>query len=85
MACPTCDHTMVNLGTIPTGFWCERCGTIKTDDVVGASVPKLVERMRHVIAQAKNDAHTYPEAKSFLDVYHRLGITESIHRPEDRP
>jgi len=35
MACPTCDHTMQNLG-VDSGvdkhkkiFWCPRCGTIK--------------------------------------------------------
>ncbi len=31
MACPTCDHTMQNLGVNGQKiFWCNRCGTIKT-------------------------------------------------------
>lgn len=31
MACPTCDHTMQNLGVNGQNiFWCNRCGTIKT-------------------------------------------------------
>lgn len=34
MSCPTCDHTMHNLGLDQAGrrtFWCPRCGTIKTE------------------------------------------------------
>jgi tRNA(Ile2) C34 agmatinyltransferase TiaS len=31
MACPTCNHTMENLGTeVVKTFWCPRCGTLKT-------------------------------------------------------
>lgn len=31
MACPTCDHTMQNLGVNGQKiFWCSRCGTLKT-------------------------------------------------------
>ena len=31
MACPTCDHTMQNLGVENQKiFWCPRCGTLKT-------------------------------------------------------
>jgi Zn-finger nucleic acid-binding protein len=31
MACPTCSHTMQNLGVESERvFWCPRCGTIKT-------------------------------------------------------
>lgn len=31
MPCPTCDHTMQNLGVeSERKFWCPRCGTIKT-------------------------------------------------------
>lgn len=33
MACPTCDHTMQNLGIKDwvkgSIFWCPRCGTLK--------------------------------------------------------
>lgn len=62
MACPTCDHTMQNVGTSPMGrplFWCGRCGTVHSEpsgrvDPSGESnvadgyygVPKLVERCR---------------------------------------
>jgi tRNA(Ile2) C34 agmatinyltransferase TiaS len=31
MACPTCSHTMQNLGAEGQRlFWCPRCGTIKS-------------------------------------------------------
>lgn len=34
MACPTCGHTMQNLGLSSVGratFWCPRCGTLKVE------------------------------------------------------
>lgn len=31
MACPTCDHTMQNVGAVNDRiFWCPRCGTLRT-------------------------------------------------------
>lgn len=52
MACPTCDHTMENVGCmhdpyhdVPL-FWCPRCGTLKANIVNGENeVPKLVGRV----------------------------------------
>lgn len=41
MPCPTCNHTMHNLGLAESGkrtFWCPRCGTIKTEVTVHASI-----------------------------------------------
>ena len=41
MPCPTCDHTMHNLGVESQRiFWCPRCGTIKTE----------VDEQHHVIS-----------------------------------
>ncbi len=36
MACPTCDHTMQNVGDNGgrTVFWCPRCGGLKTRSAV---------------------------------------------------
>lgn len=34
MPCPTCNHTMQNLGLDQAkrrSFWCPRCGTVKTE------------------------------------------------------
>lgn len=55
MSCPTCSHTMQNIGCSSTmfqarHFWCPRCGTLKVDndgimpDAVEA--PKLVGHVR---------------------------------------
>lgn len=35
MACPTCDHTMQNLGADDRRiFWCPRCGTIRDQTAI---------------------------------------------------
>lgn len=77
MACPTCEHTMKQVGviqgTIFPLFWCSRCGTIKAntqreyDDV-----PKLVERTRQLLDRTNND-----------DLAWSLGVTESVWRPTE--
>lgn len=45
MSCPTCQHTMTNLG-VPEKrvFWCPRCGTVKSCTAGGevADRPALV-------------------------------------------
>lgn len=43
MACPTCNHTMQNLGMeAERKFWCNRCGTVKsyTGEFENVSVPR---------------------------------------------
>ena len=46
MACKTCDHTMqrVNNGEPPV-FWCPRCGTLKTKDMVHGAPETIEEPM----------------------------------------
>ena len=51
MPCPTCTHTMQNLGLAQNGkrtFWCPRCGTIKTESGQHEEheKPMLVTRVR---------------------------------------
>lgn len=51
MACPSCDHTMQNLGLNERRiFWCPRCGTIREnrwgDGKEIDSVPMWVEKLR---------------------------------------
>ena len=46
MACPTCDHTMQNVGAEGQRiFWCPRCGTLSnlsyTEDHRDDEVPSL--------------------------------------------
>ncbi len=57
MPCPTCSHTMQNLGLATNGrrtFWCSRCGTIKTEaeGLHEVAVPKLVGHVRQGNADA---------------------------------
>lgn len=87
MPCPTCDHTMHNVGTHDTArvFWCPRCGTVRFSAADTAPphdhVPWLVERCQK-FAKSALDADHDPKAVSEWD---RLGITEAINKPEDRP
>lgn len=85
MSCPTCDHAMSRLGcqySECAGSWhCPRCGTLKIgheDGHVDILVPALVERCREFQVLS---IEGYTE-KSLA--WHRLGIAEAIHKPEDR-
>lgn len=93
MSCTTCDHTMDCLSPSdlvrPGIFWCPRCGTVKFQTDIPQSgpvyVPKLVERCRQFTKWVNSAGlgKFFPEG--ILQELHRLGIAESIHRPEDRP
>jgi hypothetical protein len=58
MPCPTCSHTLQNLGLDQAGrrtFWCPRCGTLKTECQDGFEehqVPSLAKRVKHTHDQA---------------------------------
>jgi Zn-finger nucleic acid-binding protein len=91
MSCPVCGHTMGRL-CIHEGMsfdLCERCGTV-TVTILDANllvqsariyVPKLVERCRQF---EKSFPPGNPPTVSYSDWWKRLGIAESINRPEDR-
>ena len=72
MACPTCDHTMHNVGKTGSGssflFWCPRCGTLK-----GTGVPMLVKRCIDFGGYLSGTEHA-----ELIDQYRVLGIEESI-------
>ena len=57
MSCPTCDHTMQNLGLAQSGarvFWCPRCGSLKTESTGGfveTEQPALVQRVKDAIIE----------------------------------
>jgi hypothetical protein len=79
MACPTCDHTMQNIGVchppyekVPV-FWCPRCGTLKANVVTGEDeVPKLVGRV------AEFASYFTVLDDQLIDRFERLGLRESI-------
>jgi hypothetical protein len=85
MSCPTCSHTMARIADGRTTVWhCDRCGTVKTEPGMGPPeyyVPKLVERIRRFRDLAEN-GHGLSAASANL--WHRLGIAESINTPEKR-
>lgn len=92
MSCPTCDHTLsrwcIHDGMSFDG--CDRCGTmvvtvigqLKIDPInPRVYVPKLVERCREFGSTMFKDG----DLAAMQDAWHRLGISESIYKPEDRP
>lgn len=63
---------------------CERCGTVKvtySNGRVEVYRPKLVDRCRRILDGVRPGESVEIDAGT-LD---RLGITESIYPPEDRP
>ncbi len=85
MACPTCDHTMSQLGISirMARFWCQRCGTMTIYDTVenrttDIYTPKLIERCREF-------EKTHVLGSDNVSAWHILGIEESINLPQDRP
>jgi len=75
MACPTCDHTMHNIGRTyhqqyESLFWCERCGTIKLG--FEGTPPKLVGSIKEFAGKLTDDH------QDLIDEFERLGIRDSI-------
>lgn len=70
-------------------FWCQRCGTLKTETYTGTpddwfvevEAPKLVERCRRFAPSLER----LPEHTGVETAWHRLGIAESINLPADLP
>ncbi len=81
MPCPTCSHTMQQLGCCTdTGlkfFWCPRCGTLKPCDTEAAA-PALVSFCRRYEQAVMIDG-----APPTLN-WERMGIAESINVPRER-
>lgn len=91
MACPTCGHTLQNLGLDPAPggterptrrvFWCPRCGTLREEisDGTGAQTndeaPKLVAHCREFEERVPNGV---------IPLWKRTGIAESIYPPSLR-
>lgn len=73
MGCPTCDHTMRQIGEAQGAdlFWCPRCGSWSVPDDLDSGVPKLVERCRNT--------------SEWFSMWTKLGIVESINLPDKRP
>jgi hypothetical protein len=81
MSCPSCSHTMHQMGCRSTDlpfFWCPRCGTIKNCDAV-VGVPVLLERCRE-FEKTLGDERASNAVK-----WHALGIEESIRPVKEHP
>lgn len=79
MSCPTCDHTMAK---VDDDLWhCDRCGTIISNLSINGIVPKLVERCR--VFEGPLFDRLSPV--TLEENWRRLGIAESINKPEGRP
>jgi len=91
MSCPTCDHTIQHIGQTLDGptrrdiWWCPRCGTIRVDGYRAFDEkPKLVGLCREF--ESEPNIHGNAAVDFFLvgELWRRLGINESINKPEDR-
>lgn len=89
MSCPTCDHTMSRLGcqySECAGSWaCPRCGTLKIgheDGRFDIITPDLVARCRGFV---DNLTASWSPTEEVMERLRKLGVLESINRPEDRP
>lgn len=90
MACPICDKTLIPLGccliTDQPIHWCCVCGFILPKDG-DAIEPLLIGRCRK-FEEILANAHRGPAADVVLQIlrseWHRLGIAEAIHPPEER-
>ena len=89
MACPTCDHTMTELGCRTSGtpfFVCPRCGTARTCDGT-VLVPAVIDFARRFIGQV-NGLSTVGVTVALADIrgmWEKLGIRESINVAAERP
>jgi transposase-like protein len=72
MPCPKCNHTMKNLGLDQSGrrsFWCDRCGTVKTESTDKErewseyEVPKIVARAAALLDELKHREMTSREMR----------------------
>lgn len=88
MPCPTCTHTMKNLGIDDAQrkvFWCSRCGSLKVEHAnsfTETEWPALVQRVRNLINDvATNKIGTVPELES---QFVRRGLKDAVWTPEER-
>lgn len=94
MSCPTCGHTMQNMGG--AFFWCPRCGTVKerwgpgtrtleqaveVDDAAALYVPDLVQRCRD-FASLMHLIEAHETTRSIIGYWQSRGIEESIGPPK---
>lgn len=101
MGCPTCDHTMQNLGLDTAGrrsFWCSRCGTVKTefdgtftDDFGTQSRQTISEHEAPFLVKRCREFEKWcKEGIGWGNTNHYkqwlgLGLPEAINIPADRP
>lgn len=89
MSCPTCDHTMINVGKWDTAglcplFWCPRCGTIRCHNAEADRAPHLVAYCRNLARDvARADVAVFAR-EAPLRMMHRTGILQSINLPKER-
>lgn len=69
MPCPTCDHTMHNLGVPQKSiFWCPRCGTIKDEHAV-TERPSWLRRVSEIANLGPSVISTF-QANSVKAIFH---------------
>ena len=65
MSCPTCDHTMQNLGVDNQRiFWCPKCGTLKTESGDHSEVEQTIWTKRLIESARLAYPHMHVAQKS---------------------
>lgn len=86
MPCPTCDHTLQNIGAKDQRiFWCPRCGTLvyEADNFRGENCPYLANYVRNW--WANNGQHFDPtEYKLPVGMPWMMAILECVGIKSDR-
>ena len=91
MPCPTCSHTMQNLGLDSAGrrvFWCPRCGTLReevSDNSSGIPAAQTNDEAPKLVPRCREFEETVPNGAGVIPLWQRLGIAESIYPATERP
>lgn len=76
MSCPTCDHTMQNLGVKDAAgsiFWCPRCGTLKmrSGDYEEVELPIWLRHLVHKsgVVEGKQNVYQHSTVRALFQVH----------------
>jgi hypothetical protein len=90
MACPTCGHTLQNLGLSagPVGmtrrvFWCPRCGTLR-EELSDAGACQTNDEAPRLVARCREFEERVPNGARVMPLWVQVGIAEAIYPPGER-
>lgn len=88
MPCPTCGHTMQNLGlseepveTVRRVYWCPRCGTLR-EEINDAAACQTNDEAPKLVARCREFEDQMPP--SLFPRWKQTGVAESLYPPGER-